>query len=226
MAVGIEPPEGVFVHGYFTNNGQKMSKTLGNVIDPNDLVKEFGAEAARYLIVSQFPFGQDGDVKAEEFKVKYNADLANGLGNLVSRVFGMVEKYCDNIVPDKKYSSAPVDLEKIWLEIDELYSRYKIFEVNKLIWQVISAADNYVAENKPWELAKLEKHEELTQVLYNLLETIRHLAYFVLPVLPATSNQILAQLNEGAADYKKAQKIGALKSGQKINKAEPLFLRK
>ncbi|MBU1131973.1 methionine--tRNA ligase [Patescibacteria group bacterium] len=225
IAAGIELPKDFFVHGYFTIDGKKMSKTIGNVIDSNDLVNEFGVDAARYLIISQFAFGQDGDVRAEEFKVKFNADLANGLGNLVSRVLAMVEKYCEGKVPEKEFN-AVIDLKKIRETLDKNYADYKIFENLKEIWNVIAWCDGYVAEKKPWTLAKENKQDELEQVLYNSLEVVRHLAYFVLPILPETGKEILRRLGEENIDYEKAKVVGGLKSGQTIEKGEALFLRK
>ena len=218
IALNIETPKELFVHGYFTIDGQKMSKTLGNVIDPLDLVKEYGVDATRYLLVSQFPFGEDGDIKVEEFKVKFNSDLANGLGNLVSRVCGMLEKYCDNVIPKKKYN-ANFDFKKLQKRIDENYSEYKIFENLKEIWEAIRWCDNYVAENKPWELAKAGKNDEIEQILYNLLEIIRNIVILLSPVLPDTCDKILKFLKVDINSDK-------LIAGEKIDSAEPLFLRK
>lgn len=225
IAAGIETPRDLFVHGYFTIDGKKMSKTIGNVIDPIELSEEFGTDAARYLIISQFPFGQDGDVKAEEFKIKYNADLANGIGNLVSRVLSMAEKYCDNKIPAKKYT-LDLDLENIWLKIDDNYRDYKVFENLKEIWDVISWCDNYIAERKPWELAKGGKDDEVNQIVYNLIEVIRHLGWLVSPILPTTSKEILSRIGETKSLYSEVKKNGQLESGKSIEKGDPLFLRK
>lgn len=225
MAAGLELPKELFVHGYFTIDGQKMSKTIGNVIDPNDLVAEFGSEAARYLIISQYAFGQDGDIKAEDFKTKFNADLANGLGNLVSRTLGMVEKYFNNKIPAGKYS-ASFDLANLWNVVDVNYNERRIFENMKEIWAAISWCDGYIAEKQPWTLAKNNKTEELEQVLYNALEIIRHLAYLIFPVLPETSKEILRRLKASPQDYETAKKIDGLTVGETIEKSEPLFLRK
>lgn len=224
IAAGIETPKDLFVHGYFTIDGKKMSKTLGNVIDPNDLVKEFGSDAARYLIISQFPFGQDGDVKVEEFKVKFNSDLANGLGNLVSRVLSMSEKYCDSKIPEKTYN-AEFDLNKLWSTIDENYKEYRVFENLKEIWQLIAWCDGYIAETTPWTLAKEGKDEEVNQIVYNLIEILRHLGWLVQPILPMTSKEILKRVNDKSLTFDESIKVGKSKSGDPIDKGDALFLR-
>ena len=225
LAAGIELPKDLFVHGYFTLDGKKMSKTLGNVIDPNDLVEQFGVDAARYLVISQFIFGQDGDVKVDEFPIKYNSDLANGLGNLVSRVLSMAEKYCESKVPDKKFK-AELDLAKLWKKIDQGFAEYKVFENLKEIWEAIRWCDSYIDETKPWSLAKEGKQQELDQVIYNLLEILRHLAWLVKPILPEASAEILKRLDEADCLYVEAIQVGKITPGTKVEKGEPLFLRK
>jgi len=225
IAADLPLPKDLFIHGYFTIDGQKMSKTLGNVIDPNEIVFEYGAEAARYLIISQFAFGQDGDVKAEEFKIKFNADLANGLGNLVSRTLGMIEKYCGGKIPAGKYN-ADLDLNNLWTVVDANYSNYRILENLKEIWNAISWCDGYIAAQKPWVLAKENKQAELEQVLYNALEIIRHIAFLILPVLPQTSEKILDLLKVAKTDFESAKQINGLTVGAQLTQTEPLFLRK
>ncbi len=225
LAAEITLPKDLFVHGYFTLDGKKMSKTLGNVIDPNDLVEQFGTDAARYLVISQFIFGQDGDVKVEEFPIKYNSDLANGLGNLVSRVLSMAEKYCESKVPDKKFK-AELDLAKLWKKIDKGFAEYKVFENLKEIWEAIRWCDGYIDETKPWSLAKEGKQQELDQVIYNLLEILRHLGWLVKPILPEASTEILKRLGEADCSYKESIQVGKITTGTKVKKGEPLFLRK
>lgn len=226
-AIGAPAPSELFVHGYFTIDGQKMSKTIGNVIDPNDLVEEFGADAARYLIVSQFPFGNDGDVKAEEFKVKYNADLANGIGNLCNRVFTMAKRYCDGKVPEGEYSGS-LDLAKLWQTVDKGYSEYKLFENLQEIWKVIAWADGYINETKPWALDKEGKKEEVNKIIYNLLEVIRHIGWLVLPILPETGHKIVGFLGDKIdSEFENVSKVGAINEGTVLGEEfEALFQRK
>lgn len=225
-ALGAEMPKAIFIHGYMTINGKKMSKTVGNVIDPNDLVAEFGQDAARYLIVSQFPAETDGDVKADDFAMKYNSDLANGIGNLVSRVVSMDEKYCGGKAPCKKFSVVGLDLSRLWSKVDANYDECKIFENIKEIWKLIQWCDGYIDEKKPWHLAKENKQDEIDQIIYNLLEIIKHLSWLIDPILPATSDSIKKILGEKDLKWKKAQKIGGLKAGKKIGKVIPLFARR
>jgi methionyl-tRNA synthetase len=219
IAAGIDVPKNLFVHGYFTIDGKKMSKTLGNVIDPLDLVAEYGADAARYLIVSQFQFGSDGDVKADEFITKYNSDLANGVGNLVNRVLVMADKYCGGKVPDKTYN-AKLDLGSVWKKVDQNYSEYKIHENITEILDVIKFCDQYIDETKPWSLDKEGKQDEIDQIIYNLLEIIRNLGQLLKPYLPEAGDKILAYLNQSEF-Y-----VDAIQVGGKVEKGAPLFLRK
>lgn len=233
-ALEIELPQELFVHGYFTIDGKKMSKTLGNVIDPIDLVDEFGADAARYLIVSQFQFGNDGDVKAEEFITKYNSDLANGVGNLVNRVLVMTDKYCGGKVPDKKFSLKKGDsigfnfIEKFITEgLDIQMKGSSIYAYASSINQFVSACNIYIDEQKPWVLDKEGKREELESVIYNSLELIRLLAYSILPLLPNASKQLLHWLSQDDdLTLEDALEIGRLKPKTKVEKGAPLFLRK
>ncbi|OGF46715.1 hypothetical protein A2533_04135 [Candidatus Falkowbacteria bacterium RIFOXYD2_FULL_35_9] len=223
MALDLPLPKVCFAHGFFTIDGQKMSKSIGNVIDPNELVDTYGSDAARYLIISQFPFGNDGDIKAEEFVKKYNADLANGLGNLVSRVLGMAEKYFSSSVPAGKYT-ADFDLKSFWQTYDKNFSDLKLYDNIQLIQQLVSWCDNYIDSEKPWELAK-NNNDKLSQVLYNLIEIVRHLAYAISPYLPETSDQILKKLNIQSVE-ENYREIGLVKEGTKLDKGESLFMRK
>lgn len=199
LAIDKNLPDREFIHGFFTINGQKMSKTLGNVIDPNEIVKKFGVDGARYLMLSQFPFGQDGDVKQEKFAEKYNADLANGLGNLVSRVLTMISNYNLNISVSK---------DKVNSEYKEFFDGGKktcvdslenleIFESLNVIWRLIGICGNkYIDNSKPWELAKNDK-KKLEQVLFNLIYCISEIANLIEPFLPETSEKIKKQLKSG-----------------------------
>jgi methionyl-tRNA synthetase len=226
MAVGMELPKTIFAHGFFTIDGQKMSKSIGNVIDPNELIEKYGSDGARYLIISQFQFGGDGDIKAEDFKTKFNADLANGIGNLVSRVIGMAEKYFDSKVPKAKYA-AEFDLKKFWKELDAGYEKLAVFENLQVIMNAVKWCDGYIAETKPWELAKAGD-KKLNEVIYNLLEIIRHLSYAILPYLPETAEKIWHKLGiekDKQEKFTDLQKVGLLKAGGTLEKGEALFMR-
>lgn len=223
MAAGFELPKKIFVHGYFTIDGQKMSKSLENVIDPNDLVKIYGKDGARYLIISQFPFGQDGDVKAELFNEQYNANLANGLGNLVSRVCSVAVK---NKIKLSK-SSDNADVKKLWKQVFEHYENFALEEVLKTALHLAQISDKIVEKEKIWELD--QNSEEASKIFYNLLENIRHISLMISPFLPDTSDKIFDILGipeEGKKPLKEAILWGGLPEGARVRKGEPLFPRK
>ncbi|HCC23787.1 TPA: methionine--tRNA ligase [Candidatus Falkowbacteria bacterium] len=228
MAGGLDLPRVCFAHGFFTVDGQKMSKTIGNVIDPNNLVAEFGSDGARYLILSQYPFGNDGDIKADDFVIKYNADLANGIGNLVSRVLGMIEKYFGGLVPQGKYG-AEYNLKDFWGNLDQGYADLKLYENLKSMIDLVSWCDNYIDQTKPWELAKNDQ-DKLEKVLYNLIEIVRHLSIAVYPYLPETAEAIWDKLNISQVmvetKFEDLQKIGLMEPGLKVTKGDALFARK
>ena len=184
-------PDTEFIHGFFTINGQKMSKTLGNVIDPNNLVEKFGTDAARYILLSQFPLTQDGDVKEERFVEKYNSDLANGLGNLVARILTMsVKNGINEAKADKEIKEA---IEKTKEEYGKNIEEFKFYEALEGIWKLIGFCDRYIEQNKPWELAKTDK-KKLEQVLSNLLYALSEIANLIAPFLPETSEKIKEQI--------------------------------
>ncbi len=196
LAIDHKIPSKEFIHGFFTINGQKMSKTLGNIIDPNNMIKKFGIDATRYLLLSQFPFGQDGDIKEDRFIEKYNADLANGLGNLISRVLKLAIE--NNIKLSKSISSKEF-LEKIKNTKDKYKQNietFKLYEALREIWRLISFCDGYIEKNKPWKLVKTDK-KKLKEVLSNLLYCIFEIANLIEPFLPETSEKIKKQLKSG-----------------------------
>lgn len=227
LAAELPLPKVVFAHGFFTIDGQKMSKSIGNVIDPVQLVVDYSSDAARHLIISQFPFGADGDIKADNFTEKYNTDLANGIGNLVSRVLGMAEKYFDAKVPQGSYT-AELDLEKLWNTLDKNYKNLQVFENLQEIFKVVSWCDGYIDTTKPWELAKTDE-AKLQEVIYNLLEVIRHLSYALLPYLPETAEKIWKKLGieaDKALSFEHIKVVGGLSVGQVLEKGDALFERK
>ena len=197
LAVGEKVPDEEFIHGFFTINEQKMSKTLGNVIDPNDLVKKFGVDATRYLLLSQFPFGQDGDIQQERFVEKYNADLANGLGNLVARTLSMAERF--GISYDSNYKSYDLVGDDRLLYKNAL-EKFKLYEALKIIWDsTISTCDMYITKNEPWNLIKTNK-KAAEKVIHSLLHCISEIADLIEPFLPETSEKIKKQLKTGKSE--------------------------
>lgn len=221
-------PKTVFAHGFFTIDGQKMSKTLGNVIDPNDLVDKFGTDAARYLLISPFGFGTDGDISMERFQEIYNAHLAGGLGNLVARVTAMAEKYFNGSVPKVK-SDDIFETKKIWLEYHQAMKDYRLDEALRVVWHLIGKANKYIDDQKPWELAK-SNPGALEEVLFNLLEAIRQIAVMVQPFMPDMTNKIFETIGLDAAkeledSLEHLQKWARLPASATIKKGEILFPR-
>jgi methionyl-tRNA synthetase len=198
LSGGLRPPLQVFAHGFFTIGGQRMSKTLGNVIAPADLVSRFGADAARYLLVTDFPFGTDGDFNLDSLVTRYNAELANDLGNLINRTVSMVNRYTQGLVPAPG-SDLPPDAElkamatSMFGEINRALEALEFVVAADAIRAVVSRANRYVEEMAPWKLAKTDP-DRLGAVLYNLVEVERLIAVAVWPYTPSTAEQIHDQL--------------------------------
>lgn len=226
LAAGLPVPKTVYAHGFFTVDGQKMGKSMGNIIDPFNLIKEFGTDAVRYLLLSQFPFGQDGDIKASQFVIQYNSDLANGVGNFSSRVTSMAEKYFAGIIPARD-TELKNEVEKLWLEYESALDVFQVDGAIETIKKMQSLGDNYVEKNKPWELAK-NNPQRLAEVIYNLLEVLHHLGLMLWPVMPETSGKIMQALGQEAftsQDFAKLRVWGLLEPTAKVNKNEALFPR-
>jgi len=182
LALGVELPKRLAIHGFFTINGQKMSKTIGNVIHPNELVEKYGPEATKYLILSQFSFGSESDINVDGFTEKYNADLVNGLGNLVNRTTKMIEDYLSGQVEiNFKYQDiVSTELEKLDFK-----------GVLNNIWDLIRKTNFLIDQKKPWVLVKEDKAEEVYKVLKECVENIYVIAIFLKPFMPKKSEEIL-----------------------------------
>lgn len=186
LAAGLPLPKKIFVHGYFTIDGQKMSKSLGNVIDPNDLVEKFGVDATRYLLMSQFPFGNDGDISLEKLRAVYNADLANGLGNLVARV--------------AKFGSQNLESRISNLELGEynnLMRGLKFYEVLKLIITRVQGCNLLIEQKKPWEIKEEKARDESLQ---EVVEEILMISCMLAPFMFGTSEKIREILVTGKSE--------------------------
>lgn len=203
LASDLDMPKSVAIHGFLTLNGQKISKSTGNIIDPNDWAAKYGADAVRYFLLREVPFDSHGDVSEEKLRARYEGDLANGLGNLVSRVTTLVEKYLDGKIPR---GTTPEQTD-IPTAIKSSLEQYKFHEALALIWEDVSKANKIVNETKLWELAKTDL-EEFARVSKELLVIIENVAEQLLPFIPES-----------------AQKILDIVRAEKITKAEPLFPR-
>ena len=231
MGAGLEPPRRVFAHGWWTNEGQKISKSLGNVIDPLQMIKTYGLDQVRYFLMREVPFGNDGDYSHRAMVHRMNGDLANDFGNLAQRVLSMINKNCGATVPqpspfktaDTKLLQSAYDLlpntRRLFLE----QSFHKALEA---IWLVIGDANRYVDDQAPWTLKRTDPDRMLT-VLYTLAETIRHLALIVQPVMPQACGRILDQLavDAEARSFASFGPAGALKPGVDLPKPEGVFPR-
>ncbi len=232
MAAGEKIPDKIFLHGFFTVDGEKMSKSLGKKIDPNDLVAEFGSDVTRYLLLTQFPFGSDGDVQVSRFVRQYNSDLANDLGNLVSRVAKLIETNFGGKLPE---SATGIAGQKELMEQAErlpasVFNHLEKFNLDKAIAEIISlvrAGNKFFTDTAPWKLAKEGKTKELGGILNTCCEVIRIVSILLYPVLPAKAKEIRAVLglDDGTLNIQNAEKSLALEPGTKIELKGALFPR-
>jgi methionyl-tRNA synthetase len=236
MALHLPLPETIFAHGWWTVDGEKMSKSRGNVVDPNKMVDEFGTDAFRYFLLREVPFGQDGDFSLVGMITRINSDLANGLGNLLSRTLTLIERTHAGLVPAPgKGGPAEQELEQATTSLlNEVLPRHlEQLEFNRAleaIWHVVQLANQYVDKTAPWTLAKNESAaEQLRTVLYTMAEVLRCLSLATYPVMPKSAQSIYAQLGI-SADFtspvlKNKVDWGGLKPGTIIQKGVSLFPR-
>ncbi len=213
----------IFIHGYITVEGQKMSKSIGNVINPYDIIGTYGVDAVRHFILGGLPAYEDGDWSESRFREWYTSSLANGIGNLTSRILTMLEKYSDGKLP--AVSADLFGVGQFWQKYDTAFSLYRFDEAVRLVNELVSNCDAYISETKPWEAVKQGK--DITPSLYALAETLRHIGLALLPIIPQSAEKILAsfsmpQNSERTVD---ATKWGGLPSGVAIIKGEILFPR-
>lgn len=228
MAAGIEPPLHVGVHGWINVDGRKMSKSLGNVIAPHDLLDVFGIDGMRYLLLRNVPFNGDGDYSDQRFRDRYDSDLANNLGNLIFRVSNMLTKYRDGIVPAQ--ASAYVSIDEIWSRYQAALEAVSFDQALGIVWSdLIDHANKLIDETKPWTLAKEGKEKDLDDVLYRCLEILRLIAWMIRPFMPSTSDALLTQLGQPESrdtiTWSAVMHWGMLEPGTKVALGQPMFPR-
>ena len=229
MAAGLEPPERVFAHGWWTNEGQKISKSVGNIIDPFELIETYGLDPVRYFLLREVPFGNDGDFSHQAMVMRLNGDLANDIGNLCQRVLSMIAKNCDAQVPahgefeeaDKALlAGAAAMLDCVREHLDRQRFHNALID----IWKIIGDANRYVDTMAPWALRK-EDPARMATVLYVLAETIRRLGLIVQPFMPDSAAKILDLVGISETERSFESFNVMLKPGVALPKPEPIFPR-
>ena len=232
MAANLPLPKQIYGHGWLVTDGDKMSKSKGNVVDPVALVEEFGADAIRYFLLREITLGLDGNFSRDALIARINADLANDLGNLLHRTLNMISKFRKKILPpatdgtdlDQSFRQEAVDTAR---EYRKLMENIQLSDAIKVVWKFIGRANKYIDETLPWKLAKDETQAQaLTNVLYNLAESLRIVSILIAPFMPATAKKIREQLNV-AAELKldDAEVFGLIEANHEFGKPEQLFPR-
>jgi len=240
MAANIVPPLQVFGHGFLTKDGRKMGKSLGNTINPIDLVERYGADSVRYYFLKEIEVGLDGDFNETRFVHILNADLANDFGNLLNRTLGMLKKYCQSQVPDLDPQGlmAANPLAQLGCSLGDrittAYEQYQFDQVCEEILNLIRAGNRFIDEQAPWSLYKQGKQSQVEQVLYSVLESVRLSAYLIAPIVPNLSGKIYHQLGlnvdfndprhfQSHAPFREHSQWGILRSGQPLPNPSPVF---
>jgi methionyl-tRNA synthetase len=239
MSAGIALPDRVFGHGYLTKDGQKMGKTLGNVLDPFAIVKRYGSDAVRYYFLKEIEFGRDGDFNETRFINILNAELANDLGNLLNRTLKMAQKYCQGLVPSPAADSTLDDsLAQVGITLSDrvtrAYDALAFSEACDAVLTLVRSGNKFIDEQAPWALYKQGDQEAVEQVLYSVLESVRLAAYLLSPIIPNVSNAIYQQLGFSinftnqeteSAPFPLHSTWGVLPAGQLLGNPQPVFQR-
>jgi len=231
LAADLEPPKRVYAHGWWTNEGQKISKSLGNVIDPLQLIETYGLDQVRYFLMREVPFGNDGDFSKSGMVNRINSDLANDLGNLCQRVLSFVYKNCNATVP-KNMGFTPNDSKlithayEILPKLREDYNSQLFNVALERVWGLVAGSNKYIDEQAPWKLRKTDP-DRMHTVLYTLLETIRCIGILLQPIMPGSSEKILNQLavDTSKRSFAALNSNDCLEAGTSLQKPNPIFPR-
>lgn len=234
-AIGLEPPKNIFAHGWWTVNGQKMSKSLHNVVEPNQLADQFGVDVIRYFLLREVPFGLDGDFSHKALIRRLNSDLANNLGNLLNRTVNMMEKYFEGNIPTPSVNGEEdIPLQNKAREVADavrkLYGELSFNNILRKIWELVDTTNQYIDKTGPWNLAKTDEGKErLKTVMYNTAESLRVLGVLLFPFMPESCESLMLQLGtqktieeQGMASL---ENWGHLPAGAPTQKAGQLFPR-
>jgi len=220
MSLGLPLPKTIFAHGWWLTDKEKMSKSLGNVVSPLMLIDEFGVDSVRYYLMSEMVLGLDATFSMDSFVKRYNSDLANDLGNLVSRISTLIDKNFDGIIPQSNEDQNDLSNQLSKIDIEEKLNAFKMDGLIQNIMDFIRSINVYMEKNQPWKLVKEDK-DLAGSVLYNAAESLRIATLMLSPVMPQKSQEILETLgsNDSSLEW------GGLKSGEKIGSINPIFPR-
>ena len=231
MALDLPMPKQIFGHPWLLSGDDKMSKSKGNVMYADDLVRHFGVDGVRFYLLSEMPYAQDGTISYDNIIARYNSELANTLGNLVNRSIAMVNKYFGGVIGKPSYEDEfSKDLKECALNtvnvVTEKMNEFKVSDALSEIFNLLRRSNKYIDETTPWVLAKSEDDKDkLNACLYNLIETIRISAVLLSSFMPETAENILSQINVKMGDYESILTFGNIESGHKVSEGSPLFAR-
>jgi methionyl-tRNA synthetase len=227
-SAGLSAPERIFAHGWLLTDGEKMSKSIGNIVEPFALVEQFGADAVRYFLFREAPFGSDFSISVEKLRMRHNSDLGNDLGNLLRRSLAMLVKYRNGLVPAAADSQLGERFADIGAQVHEHVMAMRFREALDTIWELITALNREIDDRKPWELFKHERVAELDALLYDLCEGLRFVAVLIFPFMPSKATQMWQQLGlAGGPDVRwpEALRWGALAANTQTMPGDALFPR-
>jgi methionyl-tRNA synthetase len=227
-SAGLPIPTRVFAHGWITVEGEKMSKSLGNVIEPFALIERFGADSVRYFLLREAPFGSDFSISIEKLRMRHNSDLGNDLGNLMRRSLAMLQKYRNGLVPQPVEGAIQERFADLPATVNEHVMALRFREALDEIWNLVTALNRAIDDQKPWVLFKEERGVELDALLYTLCEGLRWLSLLLFPFMPEKATEIWRQLGlEGTPERMWADELiwGKLAANTETNPGEALFPR-